>query len=67
MAVKSEDRTYLNCCEYLSSNEAIRTEFNPLVKIRDNYFKMVLSMDEETKVNKGGIINFPLIKFLLQG
>ncbi len=67
MAVKSEDRTYLNCCEYLNSNEAIRTEFNPLVKIRDNYFKMVLSMDEETKVNKGGIINFPLIKFLLEG
>ena len=67
MAVKSEDRTYLNCCEYLNSNEAIRTEFNPLIKIKDNYFKMVLSMDEETKVNKGGIINFPLIKFLLQG
>ena len=67
MAVKSEDRTYLNCCEYLSSNEAIKREFNPLVKIRDNYFKMVLSMDTETKVNNGGIINFPLISFLLQG
>ena len=67
MAVKAEDRTYLNCCEYLNSNEAIKKEFNPLVKIRDNYFKMVLSMDTETKVNKGGIINFPLTKFLLQG
>ncbi len=67
MAVKSEDRTYLNCCEFLNSNEAIKREFNPLIKIKDNYFKMVLSMDEETKVNKGGIINFPLIKFLMQG
>ena len=67
MAVKAEDRTYLNCCEYLNSNEAIKKEFNPLVKIRDNYFKMVLSMDTETKDNKGEIINFPLTKFLLQG
>ncbi len=67
MAVKSEDRTYLNCCEYLNSNEAVRTQFTPMVKIKDNYFKMVLSMDEETKVNKGGIINYPLIRFLTEG
>ena len=66
MAVKQEDRTYLNCCETVDSKEAAKGAFTPLVKIRDNYFKMVLSMDPETKINKGGIINFPLIQFLIQ-
>lgn len=67
MAVRQEDRTYLNCCETVAGQDAVKREFNPLMKIRDNYFKMVLSMDPETKVNKGGIINFPLIQFLMQG
>lgn len=64
MALKGQDRTYLNCCETVSDKEAVKREFGPLTRIRDNYFKMVLSMDPETIVNKGGIINFPLISFL---
>ncbi len=64
MAVKGQDRTYLNCCETVADKEAVKREFGPLTRIRDNYFKMVLSMDPETMVNKGGIINFPLISFL---
>ena len=67
MAVKGEDRTYLNCCASIEEKEAVRKEFGPLTRIRDNYFKMVLTMDPETKVNKGGIINYPLINFLAQG
>ena len=66
IAMKGEDRTYLNCCGLLSDNDIIKEEFGVLTKIRDNYFKMVLSMDEETKVNKGGIINYPAAKFLVQ-
>lgn len=64
MAVKGQDRTYLNCCETVSDKEAVKREFGPLTRIRDNYFKMVLTMDPETMVNKGGIINFPFISFL---
>ena len=64
MAVKGQDRTYLNCCMTVGDKESIKREFGPLTRIRDNYFKMVLSMDPETMVNKGGIINFPLISFL---
>ncbi|MDO4265994.1 MAG: ATP-binding protein [Eubacteriales bacterium] len=67
MAVKQEDRTYLNCCETIEDKEAVKQAFQPLVKIRDNYFKMVLSLDPETKINKGGIINCPLLQFLMQG
>ncbi len=67
MAVKGEDRTYLNCCATIEDKEAVKQNFGPLVRIRDNYFKMVLSMDPETKINKGGIINYPLISFLSQG
>jgi len=66
IAFKGEDRTYLNCCDLLETKEDVKREFSTLVHIRDNYFKMVLSMNEETKVNKGGIINYPLIKFLEQ-
>lgn len=66
VASKGDDRSYLNCCDVLSTKEDIKREFTTLTKIRDNYFKMVLSMDGETKVNKGGIINYPLLSFLEQ-
>ena len=64
MGVKQEDRTYLNVCDYLKDKEDVKREFGTLTRIRDNYFKMVLSLDPETKVNKGGIINYSLIDFL---
>ncbi len=67
MAVKGEDRTYLNCCASVEEKEAVKREFGPLTRIRDNYFKMVLTMDRETRINKGGIINYPLPDFLAQG
>ena len=67
MAVRGQDRTYLNCCEIVLDKETVKKEFGPLTRIRDNYFKMVLSMDGETIVNKGGIINFPFISFLVGG
>ena len=50
-----------------AKKETVKKEFGPLTRIRDNYFKMVLSMDGETIVNKGGIINFPFISFLVGG
>lgn len=67
MAVKGEDRTYLNCCETVDDKDIAKKKFGSLVRIKDNYFKMVLSMDNETKINKGGIINYPLTDFLSQG
>ncbi len=67
MAVKGSDRTYLNCCETIEDKETVKHKFSPLVRIRDNYFKMVLSTDPETKINKGGIINYPIQDFLAQG
>ncbi|MDO5139971.1 MAG: ATP-binding protein [Eubacteriales bacterium] len=66
MAVKGDDRTYLNCCVSVEDKDTVKRKFGPLTKIRDNYFKMVLSMDSETKINKGGIINYPLTEFLAQ-
>lgn len=66
-AEKNQDITYINCCYKLDTEEKIKEKFTPLLKIRDNYFKMVISMDESTTINKGGIINYPLISFLTQG
>lgn len=67
MAVKGEDRTYLNCCETVDDKDVAKKKFGNLSRIRDNYFKLVLSMDTETKINKGGIINYPITEFLSQG
>ena len=50
----------------VEDKDTVKRKFGPLTKIRDNYFKMVLSMDSETKINKGGIINYPLTEFLAQ-
>ena len=67
IAFKGDDRTYLESCVTVEGKENVKKEFSTLSKIRDNYFKMVLSMDDETIVNKGGIINYPLLKFLTEG
>lgn len=67
MGVRGQDRTYLNVCESIAEKDAQKKAFSPLLRIRDNYFKMVLSLDPETFVNKGGIINYPLIRFLSEG
>ncbi|MDO4960389.1 MAG: ATP-binding protein [Eubacteriales bacterium] len=67
MASRGSDRTYLNCCETIEDKETVKKKFGSLTRIRDNYFKMVLSMDPETKINKGGIINYPLYDFMAQG
>ena len=66
MALKGDDRTYLNCCATIEDKEAVKQKFGSLTRIRDNYFKMVLSADDETKINKGGIINYPIQDFLSQ-
>ena len=64
---KSAISRFIKDNEYCGPIKVIsEEEFGILTKIRDNYFKMVLSMDEETKVNKGGIINYPAAKFLVQ-
>ena len=67
MAVKGSDRTYLNCCPTIEDKDTVRQKFGPLTRVRDNYFKMVLSTDTETRINKGGIINYPIQDFLSQG
>ena len=67
MAVRGTDRTYLNCCPTVEDKDAVKQKFGPLTRVRDNYFKMVLSTDTETKINKGGIINYPIQDFLSQG
>ena len=67
MGVKGDDRTYLNCCATVDDKDVAKKKFGSLVRIRDNYFKMVLSTDPETRINKGGIINYPITEFMAQG
>lgn len=44
----------------------IKREFSPLKKIKDNYPKYVLSMDNLEEYNIDGIIRKRIIDFLLQ-
>ena len=50
----------------LSSEKTVKSEFGSLLKIRDNYPKYVLSMDQ-FDFSREGIIHLNLIDFLING
>ena len=45
IAEKSGERIYIQVAYLLASDDTVAREFAPLEKIRDNYPKLVLSMD----------------------
>ena len=45
IATKSEEKLYIQVTESMVSEEVRRRELAPLQKIRDNYEKIVLSLD----------------------
>ncbi len=59
-------RIYLQVCYLLSDESVVRREFGPLEAIRDNYPKLVLSMDRLAGGDQNGISWQYLPDFLLQ-
>ena len=59
-------KLYIQVTYLLASSETIEREFSPLKKIKDNYPKYVLSMDNLEEYNIDGIIRKRIIDFLLQ-
>ncbi len=53
VAQKNGSVEYYQVCYILDSNETIQKELNPLLEIKDNYPKYILSMDMEDKNIKG--------------
>jgi len=65
IAEKQNDKKYIQVCYSLGSEAAIEREFGNLEKIKDNYEKMVISMDRFFPAERNGIIHRYVIDFLL--
>jgi len=66
IAEKQNDKKYIQVCYSLGSEAAIEREFGNLEKIKDNYQKMVISMDRFFPAERNGIIHRSIIDFLLE-
>jgi len=64
VAVKNNKPVYFQVCYYLANDTTREREFGNLEKIKDNYPKYVISMDE-IDLSRNGIIHLNIEKFLL--
>ena len=65
IATKTDEKLYVQVTESMVSEEVRRRELAPLQKIRDNYEKIVLSMDTGLDSSYDGIKSLDLIQWLL--
>jgi len=64
VAEKNEKKAYFQVTYLLTSKKVIDREFGNLLKIKDNYPKYVISMDEYVKGDFKGVKHLNLIDFL---
>lgn len=67
IATNAEDKKYIQVTESMLGEEVQRRELAPLRKIRDNYEKIVLSLDPGLNPSYEGIKSLNLIDWLLSG
>ena len=65
VATKTDEKLYVQVTESMVSEEVRRRELAPLQKIRDNYEKIILSMDTGLDSSYDGIKSLNLIQWLL--
>jgi len=65
IAEKSNERIYIQISYLLLSESTIQREYRALEKIKDNYPKYILTMDQLPSTNTNGIIRMNIIDFLL--
>lgn len=65
VAEKNNNKIYLQVTYLLTSKKVVDREFGNLLKIKDNYPKYVISMDEFAKGDVKGVKHLNLIDFLL--
>jgi len=65
IATKTDEKLYIQVTESMVSEDVRRRELTPLQKIRDNYEKIVLSMDTGLDSSYDGIKSLNLIQWLL--
>ncbi|MBR5503507.1 MAG: ATP-binding protein [Methanobrevibacter sp.] len=60
---RNKEKLYIQVAYYLTIDETVEREFKPLLRIKDNYPKYVLSMDK-TDQSRQGIKHLNIIQFL---
>ena len=65
IATSAEDKRYIQVTESMQSEDVRKRELAPLQKIRDNYEKIVLSLEPGLDVSYDGIKSEGLIDWLL--
>ena len=65
IATNTDDKLYIQVTESMVSEDVRKRELAPLQKIRDNYPKLVLSLDQGLDASYEGIKSINLINWLL--
>lgn len=66
VATKNNETTYVQVALRLDNDKTIEREFGNLLKIKDNYPKIVITMDEQFKNSYRGITHLPIRQFLMK-
>lgn len=67
IATTADDKLYIQVTESMLSEEVRNRELSPLQKIRDNYEKIVLSLEPGLDTSYDGIKSLNLVDWLLDG
>ena len=67
IATTADDKLYIQVTESMQSEEIRKRELAPLQKIRDNYEKIVLSLEPGRDASYDGIKSLNLVDWLLDG
>lgn len=67
IATTADDKLYIQVTESMQSEDVRKQELAPLQKIRDNYEKIVLSLEPGLDVSYDGIKSLNLVDWLLDG
>lgn len=65
IAEKQNEKVYIQVSYVLADESTIEREFRPLLKIKDNYPKYVVTMDDFFEDNIDGVKHINLADFLL--
>ena len=65
IASNAEEKLYIQVTESMNNEDVRRRELAPLQKVRDNYEKMILSLDPGLETSFDGIKSKNLIDWLL--
>ena len=67
IATTADDKLYIQVTESMQSEDVRKRELSPLQKIRDNYEKVVLSLEPGLDTSYEGIKSLNLVDWLLDG